>query len=258
MAVNENSLYHGRKVFFLYPPALIRNQVIEELAQDEFEVYEARNGAGLRQILVNYNDSIVFASINAGMRDSEWDEWIRGIAGGQSNFGIDIGIIATIADESIMRKYLDNFRIRCGMTVLNSDPAVIKNRLALILNSVNAKGRRKHIRALIDSDANAAVNFPMNGTFVNAAIKDISAAGFSCFFRDDPELSKNTMFKEMQICLQNQIIKADGMVFGSRNDGSEKCYVVLFDPHIDPEAKTKIRQYIQSVLQKIMNDELKQ
>ena len=257
MAENENSLFFGRKIFFLHPPLLIRNYLIKELGQDEFEVYIARNESSLRQVLAKFNNSIVFACINEGMRENEWDDWIRGIAGGQGYSGVDIGIVISIADEIVMRKYLENARVRCGVTVLNADTGGIKNRFISILNSVNAKGRRKYIRALFDNAADASVNFPMNGTYVSAAIKDISAAGFSCSFRDDTELSKNSVFKDIQIRLQNQIIRADGIIFGSRNDGAEKSYVVLFDQYMDNETRTKIRQFIQSVLQKIMDNELK-
>ena len=231
--------------------------MLEGLAQDEFEVYSTRNDARLRQMLAKFNDSIIFVCTSEGIGNFEWEEWIRGVAGGKENSGVDIGIVASTADESVMRKYLENPRIRCGLTLLNADSAVIINRLTGFLNGVNAKGRRKYIRLLFDGDADASVNFPMYGTYVNAAIKDISAAGFSCSFRDDPELAKDSTFKDMQIRLQNQIIRADGMIFGSRIDGSEKCYVVLFDQQIDPDVKTRIRQNIQAIMQKIMDDELK-
>jgi hypothetical protein len=61
----------------------------------------------------------------------------------------------------------------------------------------------------------------------------------------------------MQVRLQSQLIKAEGIVFGSRMEGAEKIYVILFSQHIDPSVRTKIRKYIQANLQHILDQELK-
>jgi hypothetical protein len=126
-----------------------------------------------------------------------------------------------------------------------------------ILKVVDAKGRRKYIRASTEKEANTTVNFPINGTFVNGVIKDISVVGFSCAFSDDPGLTKNSLFQDIQIKLQTMLIKAEGIIFGSRMDGESKVYVVLFTQRIDPEVRTRIRKYIQSNLQSKMDAEFK-
>jgi hypothetical protein len=53
------------------------------------------------------------------------------------------------------------------------------------------------------------------------------------------------------------LLKAEGIVFGSRMDGLEKIYVILFTQRIDPDVRIKIRRYIQSNLQAKMDGELK-
>ena len=60
MAENESSGSLGRKVFFLYPHAFVQNQVITELAQEEFEVYVAKDEVKIRHILKKYGNSIDF------------------------------------------------------------------------------------------------------------------------------------------------------------------------------------------------------
>jgi hypothetical protein len=97
----------------------------------------------------------------------------------------------------------------------------------------------------------------MNGTFVNGIIKDISVVGLSCSFTDDPKLAKNSLYGDIQIRLQTQLLKAEGIIFGSRMDGDEKVYVILFTQRIDPDARIRIRKYIQSTLQSRMDNELK-
>jgi hypothetical protein len=249
MANEGNEDILGRKLFFLYPSAVIQNQVAAELIQQEYEVYIIKDHAKLRNILKKYPASIVFANINDGMGEKEWEGWIRGVMGDPETSGVDIGIICAGEDEVLKRKYLSQVKIRCGYTVVKSDLSLAIKQLTDILNAADAKGRRKYIRATTENEANITANFPLNGAFVNGVIKDISVVGFSCAFDTDPELVKNTLFQDLQIKLQSILIKAEGIVFGSRMDGSNKIYVILFTQRIDPDVRTKIRKYMQSNLQ---------
>ena len=257
MAENENAGSLGRKVFFLYPPALVQNQIIVEMAQEEFEAYITKDEAKLRRILKKYPDSVVFANINEGMKESAWEAWIKAVMGDSQTAGVDIGVVSSVEDANLRHKYLQQIKVRCGYTVLKSELSVMMKQLTDILNSVNAKGRRKYIRALTDQETNITVNLPMNGTFVNGVIKDISTVGFSCTFADDPKLAKNSLFTDIQIRLQTQLLKAEGIVFGSRKDGDEKIYVILLTQRISPDVRTRIRKFIQSLLQSRMDSELK-
>ena len=125
-----------------------------------------------------------------------------------------------------------------------------------ILKAAEAKGRRKYIRAVTEGEPNTTLNFPFNGTYLKGTIKDISVVGFSCSFEDDPDLAKSSLFQDIQIKLQSTLIKAEGVILGSRMDGKNKIYVVLFTQRIDPEARARIRRYIQSNLQAKIDREL--
>ena len=247
----------GRKIFFLHPSATIQNQIITELAQEEFEVYVAKDELKLRIALKKYPDSIVFANVNDGMKEKAWEDWIRNVMGSSELSGIGIGVIGYGTDEALRRKYAEQIKVSCGFIALKADTSVVVKQLITVLNSINAKGRRKYIRALTDKEKNITVNLPLNGTYVNGQINDVSVVGFSCSFENDPSLSKNSIFNDIQIRLQSQLLKAEGIVFGSRMDGGQKTYVILFTQRIDPNVKIRIRKYIQSHLQGKMDTELK-
>jgi len=256
MPENDNKVLLGKKVFFLHPSTIVQNQVVTALAQEEFEVYIVKNELKLRDKLRKYSDSVVFACINEGLRENEWEDWIRSVTVNQETAGVSIGIIASGLVESTRRKFILQQKISCGYTVLKSDINDVIKQLITILNNRNCKGRRKYMRALTENEPNTTVNFPMNGTFVNGKLKDISVVGFSCSFEDDPGLVRNSLFGNIQIRLQSQLLKTEGIVFGSRMDEGQKTYVVLFTQRIDPEVRTKIRKYVQSNLQDIMDREL--
>jgi hypothetical protein len=256
--VSDDTELVGKKIFFLHPSAVVQNKVAAELIQQEFEVYIIRQPHDkFRHILKRYPDSIVFADIDEGMSEKDWEAWIRGVQGDPEINRVAIGVLSANDDELLQRKYINSVQIQCGYTVLRSDLGVSINYILEILKAADAKGRRKYIRVTTENMTNTTVNFPINGTFVNGVIRDISVVGFSCTFDKDPELVKNTLFKDIQIKLQSQLLKAEGIVFGSRMDGSVKIYVILFTQRIDPEVRTKIRKYIQQNLQDKMDSELK-
>jgi hypothetical protein len=247
----------GKKIFFLYPSAVVLNRIAVELVQQEYEVYLVQDHQRLRKILRTYPDSIVFASIHEGMGEKEWETWIRGVMDDPHTSQVGIGIIANNENEGIKKKYLYDVKIKGGYTVIKSDLNVAIKQLCDILMSLDAKGRRKYLRAITENDPNTIVNFARNGIYIKGFIKDISVVGFSCALENDPSLPKNSLFQDIQVKLQTTILKAEGIVMGSRIDENVKVYVLIFTQRIDPDTKARIRRYIRSNLQAKMDAEFK-
>jgi hypothetical protein len=247
----------GKKIFFLYPNVTVQNQIIPELAQQEYEVYSTRNKDALRRLLKKYPNSVVFVDINEDMPENEWEFWITGVLEDTELAGVSLGIVTSSDDDVAKRKYLTVLKLPCGYTVVKVDLVKTIARITEALESVNAKGRRKYIRATIDKEANTTINIPYEGEFKNGRLKDVSVVGISSTLDGDPDIPKNTLIKDIQVRLQGSLLKVEGIFFGSRLDGREKVYVFLFTQRIDPEVRTKIRKYIQHNLQNKMDAELR-
>jgi hypothetical protein len=245
----------GKRIFFLYPPATVQNQVMGELVQQEYEIYTVKDHVKLRAALKKYPDSVVFVSICDQLPDPECEAWIKAVKADAVTAKVWFGVISAVDDKALQQKYGET--LRCGFFPIKTSQIVqlIKQMLEF-LKALDAKGRRKFIRAASDDDPSATVNLPVNDRFVQGHIKDISVVGFSCAFPEDPELQKNSLFNDIQIKLQTTILKAEGIIFGSRLDGANKVYVILFTQRINPEVHTKIRLYIQQNLQAKLDKEL--
>ena len=246
----------GKKVFFLYPTVVVQNKIIAELIQQEYEVYIAKNKDTIRRVIRQYKNSIVFVDINEHMKETEWETWITAVKDAPDTKTTSIGIVTANDDEKIKRKYLLTIKVS-GYTVLKFDLDKAIIHIIEILQGLEAKGRRKFIRATTTKDSNVTLNMSVNGSFRNGQIKDISVVGISCTIDDNPDIAKNTLFKDIQVKLQSTIIKVEGIVFGTRMEGEEKVYVILFTQRIDPDVRTKIRKYIQHNLQTKMDNKLK-
>jgi hypothetical protein len=248
----------GKKIFFLYPSGLIQNELAEELIQQEFEVYIVKDHERLRKMLKKYPESVVLVNITDQLPENECEAWIRGIMGGSETSKVDIGVLSSVADEDLQRKYLNVLKVSCGfIPVKSSDIQKAIRQLLEALKTAKARGLRKYIRATSENEALTAINLPINGRFVNGTIKDISTMGLSCTFEEDPELGKNTLCQDVQVKLQTMILKVEGIIFGSREEEGVKIYVLVFTQRTDPAVRTKIRKYVQSTLQNKMDKEFK-
>jgi len=254
---NNSSDLIGKKVFFLFPTISVQNRIVTALIQQEYEVYVAKNKEKLKRILSKHTDSIVFIDINEQMSEGEWDIWVTGILEAPDMKGVSIGVVTTNDDEQIMRKYLLALKVPCGYTVVGHDIEKAITQIMAALQNVNAKGRRKYLRAIMErGETSTTINLPVNGNFVNGIIRDISVVGVSCTIEGNPEIPKNTLFKNIQIRLQTNLLKVEGILFGSRSDGTETIYVILFTQRVDPDIRAKIRTYIQHTLQQKMGPDL--
>jgi len=247
----------GKKIFFLNPTVVVQNRIISELVQQEYEVYVAKDKDTLKRVLKKYPDSIVFVDINEKIPEKEWEAWIGGVMDSPDTKGVSIGIVTANDDDMIKRKYLLSMKVACGYTVLKFDLDKAIQHILEVLQTVDAKGRRKFIRATTENEPNTTVNIPLQGVFVNGHIRDISVVGISCTLDGSPDIAKNAFFKDIQVKLQSNLLKVEGIVFGSRTEGLEKIYVILFTQRIDPEVRIRIRKYIQQNLQGKMDFELK-
>ncbi|MDR2552415.1 MAG: PilZ domain-containing protein [Treponema sp.] len=254
---DDNTDLVGKKIFFIHPSVFVQNDIIGELAQQEYEVYIARDEQKLQRVLRKYPGSIVFASIEETLSPGKWETWIRQIMTDKAAGDVPIGVLSNTGNEDFRRLYLNTLKVPCGFISLRTDASAVTKTLLEILKTADAKGRRKYIRADTRGETMTTINFPCNGDLVNGEIRDISVVGLSCVFSEDPELEKNALFSDIQIKLQSALLKAEGIVFGSRMEGNEKIYVLVFTQKIDPAVRTKIKTYIQKNLQSRMDAELK-
>jgi hypothetical protein len=255
---NGSSGVLGKKVFFLYPSVVVLNGIVQELIQQEFEVYVVRDHGALQRVLKQFPDSIVLTDIDEGINEKEWELWIRGVMANRDTREVKIGILSNNKSEELRKKYLNEVKVACGYTVLKKDLTIPLQQILEILKTTEAKGRRKYLRATIEEGSPAAVNMPYNNMFINGVIKDISTVGFSAVFEGNPELAKNSLFQNVQLKLQSMLLKVEGIVFGARMDQVTKIYVILFTQRIDPSVRTRIRKYIQQSFQAKMDTTLKQ
>jgi len=254
---DDNAAATGKMIFFVHPSAFVQNTILDELIQQEFEVYIIKDEEKLKRILRNHTNSIIFASIEETLSAAKWEAWIRQIMGDQATRSIGVGILSSTNNEEARRLYINTLKVSCGFIHVKVDKTKVIEAMLATLKAADAKGRRKFLRADTRDEKMTTINLPTKNGFVTGEIRDISVVGLACTFPEDPELGKNALFPDIQIKLQGVLIKVEGIVFGFRMDGQDKVYVFLFTPKTDSAVRVKIRTYIQKNLQAKIDDELK-
>ena len=250
-----DSDFAGKKIFFLYPTNSIKNQIIAELAQNEYEAYTAKDHTRLARSLRKFPDSIIFINIEEKLSGQEWENWIGSAYAAAP--AIKIGVFSSSNDEEFKKKFIKNNRITCGFLPLKPDMTKASEKILEVLGTMDIKGRRKYLRAATERETKTIINIPTGGgDFLNGVVKDVSVIGVSCVFDHDPVLKKNAHLKDVQIKLQSMLVKVESVVFGSRDDNGQKIYVMLFTQKVDTEVKIKIRKYIQQNMQGKMDSEI--
>jgi hypothetical protein len=243
----------GRKVFFLNPLPPVQNAVVDELIQREYEAYVAKDRTALRRTLKGLPGSIIFIDIDQAATEKEWESWIRETMKAEGLEDIRIGVLTGNRSDMLQNKYANMLKLPCGYTMIHRDIKITVAQILNILNANEAKGRRKYLRAAVEREGQAVVNFPAGGRFLSGTVGDISAAGFSCFFIEDPEFTPNSTFSNVQIKLKHIILNVEVTILGFRPNDGNRIYVALFTSRISPDTQVKIRKYIQANIQARMD-----
>ncbi len=252
----ENGGFLGKKVFFLYPPSVIRDEVIEKLSEQEYEVYFLRDHEGALRILRKYADALVFVNIDDGQNEGEWETWIRNLMSDPATKAVGVGILTYNASDALKKKYLMDIGIQCGFIHLKIGLEQGTKILLETLRANEAKGRRKYVRANCIHDHLSSINLFYKGNYFTGDIRDISSVGFSAYFEKDPGMAKNSLVSNIQLKLRGSLLTVEAAVFGKRDDGGA-VYVMIFTSKVESMARAKVRKYIQTTLQNFIETELK-
>jgi len=253
---DSNTEIMGRKVFFLHPSTFVHSNIIEPLIQQEFEVYMIKDETKILKILKKYPSSIVFACIDEVLTPKQWEEWILHLKGNQAINEVGLGIISNTNNDDVRQLYVNTFKVSCGFIPIKPDQDRAIKALIEILNSVQAKGRRKYVRTNTRGEAMTTINLPIKDHYVTGEIRDISVVGLSCTFSEKLSLDNNAVFHDIQVKLQSSLLKVEGILYGSRTEGIDTIYVFLFSKKTDSTIKAKIRLFIQKRIQTMMETEI--
>ena len=241
----------GKKVFLLYPHSVIRDDMLDMLIMAGFETYTLVDEKKALKILTRFPDSILFINIDEGLKEKEWEVYIREIQEDPRLKNIRMGIMSYNQDQSLMHKYLMDMGLPCGYIQLKLGLQESARIMLNVLQANEARGRRSSIRAACEDDINASLNYRIDNDVYRGKILDISSSGIAARFEKSPNLGANTVIGDVQLKLRGGLIMTDLTYMGQRQD-DKRVQILLFGD-LSSDQKLIIHRYIKQCLQKYIN-----
>jgi len=246
-----NTEFLGKKIIFVNPHDIVKNELINTLTEKEFEVYILLEYTKIPEIHAKYPDSIFFLNIDTVQTESEWQHFIKNLS--TNCPGIQFGILSfKISDREQIQYYLLDLGVNCGFIQLKQGAAAATEMMLKVLMVNEVKGRRKYIRYQCQEDDRCTINLSVDDASLDGDVQDISSIGMSCTINNfHGDLVKNQLFRNTQLRLRGVLVNTDVILMGSRAvAGNQTIFVFLFHSQVLDKMKTKIRSFICSSLQR--------
>ena len=170
---------HGKKIFFINPPESLKNEFLEYIFNNEFELYLLDNWKKIPRLLNIFQDSILFINIDKGMSRIEWAEYIAKV---NKKFNKTVIAVFSANESQVQQKiYLMDIGIKGGYIHIKEDNWKTIEIINRVLEINEARGRRKSVRLDFNNKgANEdlfAKIFTMKGYMLTGHIESMSSAG---------------------------------------------------------------------------------
>ena len=242
----------GKKIFLLYPHSVIRDEMLDILIMAGYETYTLLDEKKARKLLGKFPGSIMFINIDEGMKEPEWEAYIRSIQEDPQTKDTRLGIMSYNQDRHLMQKYLIDLTIPCGYIQLKLGLQESTRIILTALEANESRGRRKYIRAECEDDINATVNYKEDSGIFHGKILDISSAGIAARFEKMADLATSSLIRNVQLRLRGGLVMTD-MIFMGQRRGDKHVNIMLFGPKLSTDDKLNIHRYIKQCLQRYID-----
>ena len=247
MATEVHVSWMGRKIFFVAPEPGVQKDLLDELIRHEYEVAVIDNPFRTVDILLRFPDSLSFLNLD-GLSDQAADLLLEKIAVNPVLKGVKIGIVSERDRPELVRKYAGSL-LSCGFSPVKQDLAALKAWILPVLEANHAKGRRDYLR--VSCFDYPRVQLQNSRQTVEGHIHNISSVGIACTLFPDRSDEALADIQFLELNLKGNLCRLEGAVKASRfiEGTRENLHVILFNPRTSEDAKSKIRAYIQWVIQ---------
>ncbi|GHV12539.1 hypothetical protein FACS189491_05720 [Spirochaetia bacterium] len=243
----------GKKVFFLYPPSVIQDDLLSTLIMVGYETYTLRDHKRAYQLLARFNDSIMFINIDQGLEERQWEIFIKEVRNNPKTQNCQLGVLSYNSDQKLKQKYQTDYGLPCGYVQLKTNVRHSTDILLKVLEEANARGQRRYIRADCEGEGNATINIKKEGYTFNGKIINISSAGLAARFDKPVAFEDREKLTDVQLRLWGMPIVTHATVMGI-SKGQANVWVFLFESGLRSEDQETIHQFIRHCLHRYIEN----
>lgn len=236
----------GRRVLFVDPPSVVREQMIKFLVTAQHEAAIVRDPRSILPVIRRFPRSVVYFNIDSKLPAGALEQIVRGVINTQKDHGAEIGILSYDNNPDIARRYLMDLGITGGYVVLSLGFEKSAGIVLKALEAVEARGKRKYVRVVVPR-GKASLNTVRTSGIVEGEIADISAVGVAAYLKTD--FPVGTELESVQLKLWGTLLTVSARVAGTRTTPLGTIYVLMYGELEDSVRRGKIYAFIKRVLQ---------
>lgn len=241
------------RIIFASPEDWVVEQILSNLVQAEYKAVVLPDSSHLSKAIQIYKHSIVLFNIDKAPQGTTWYKIVED---SEEQFKQ-----CNVLPVFIGKDTRDNIRSKLNISIpfeafdMGRSPAQVMALIQAVIKQWYLRGKRQFIRVNCPDRNRAKFNLRYEGDLYQGTVLDISSTGMACEFDVGMEpkmLSKGASLSSIQLKLNNRLILVDGVMMGSRVDGTgarPTLWVMIFRNHVDTGSIRKIRAYVQDRLQ---------
>ena len=237
----------GRRVYFLYPPSVVEESMIQFLITAQFEAAIIKDHRALIPIIKKYPNSILFCNLDSKrMESGELEKLVRHVVSTMGDHGCEVGVLSYNQDEEAARTYLMDIGVTAGYVTLKIGFEQSARIIIKTLEAAEARGRRRFVRVKVPQNK-GSISVQLERRKIEGELLDVSVAGVAC--RLPEEFAAGTVLSDIQLRLWGSLVGVGGKVVGYRESRNRPIYVIMFDEPVSSHARGRIYGFIRRVLQ---------
>lgn len=239
------------KVFFLYPPSIIKDNLINDIIAHEYAAFLLYDHEKAKKLLASYNNSILLINLEKEIPGLEWEDYIREMQNDPVTARARIGVLSYSDSSSEEQKYLMKLMIDCGYMKLKVNMKESREIVLKSLEAMEARGQRKYVRVKCQHMSKTSFNIKLNNIMYHGTINDISSVGMACEFDIDSALllKKDTVIEQLNLNLEGTFCSLEGIVMDKRSYENKVLYLIMFKQKLNAEVKARLHKFISTTLQ---------
>lgn len=244
MAVGEN-----RKVFFLHPQAVIQDDLVRALLEDNFEACLVRNPVSAKTLIREFPDAVLLIQIDSGLSRDAWMSYATEIKANPVFAALTLCVLS-VSDASSLR---DPFRgpespFSHIISYARFDFGKTLQELREYLTDEKTRLPGNQIRGTSPESHEVSVVFVRDDMRYTGTLKDITIAGLTCRLAQEELLPSEVPVPAIIVTYGKTQFSVVGRIAGKHGTDAS-IHLILFDEGTKIERRKEIYDLIQACFQ---------
>ena len=243
----------SRKVFFLHPLAVIQDDLVRGLVEENYEAYLLRNHVSGRDVLREYGNAVLFIQVDSGLQDKEWIAYADELKASPALAELTICAVSVRESSALTKAYLEKSKsFSRALSYAGFDYDRTMTEIRKILDGEKARPPGYAIRGIAPDAFCPSVDFIRDSNRYEGSLKQITFSGITCKIHREDLLPSDIPVPAIIITYGKKQFTISGRIVG-RHGADPTLHLILFNEKSQIEKRDDIYDLIHACMQAEIN-----